>query len=45
MLYIKGSGTYWQKKKRAKWPLLPFYISANYLTPFISEETRSIKTF
>lgn len=37
-LGIKGSGAYWQKKKEQKGAVLPEYISANYLTPFISEE-------
>ena len=39
-LGIKGSGAYWQKKKEGKGALLPEYISANYLTPFISEKAR-----
>jgi hypothetical protein len=38
-LGIKGSGAYWQKKKEQKGAVLPEYISAGYLTPFISEET------
>jgi len=36
---IKGSGAYWQKKKKGE-RLLPEYLSANYLTPFISNEFR-----
>jgi len=37
---IKGSGAYWQKKKegKEKGALLPEYLSAKYLTPFISDE-------
>jgi hypothetical protein len=35
-LGIKGSGAYWQKKKDEKSAVLPEYISANYLKPFIS---------
>ena len=38
-LGVKGSGAYWQKKKEQKGALLPEYISANYLSPFINEET------
>jgi len=36
-LGIKGSGAYWQKKKESKGAVLPEYISANYLKPFISD--------
>ncbi|WOD43619.1 P63C domain-containing protein [Hwangdonia lutea] len=39
-LGVKGSGAYWQKKKEQKGAMLPEYVSANYLTPFISEEVR-----
>src|SRR5690348_6866290 len=35
---IKGSGAYWQKKKAGKSALLPEYLSARYLEPFIDEE-------
>ncbi|MCK4666399.1 P63C domain-containing protein [Candidatus Dependentiae bacterium] len=34
---IKGSGAYWQKKKQGKGALLPEYLSANYLKPFIDK--------
>ena len=34
---IKGGGTYWQKKKR-EGAVLPEYLSAKYLKPFISNE-------
>ncbi len=35
----KGSGAYWQKKKnREKGAILPEYVSAKYLKPFISDE-------
>jgi len=37
-LGVKGSGAYWQKKKKGESAVLPEYISANYLSPFISEE-------
>ncbi len=37
-LGIKGSGAYWQKKKEQKGAMLPEYISANYLQPFIDEK-------
>lgn len=38
-LGIKGGGAYWQKKKNnSDSPLLPEYLSANYLAPFISDE-------
>ncbi|MFB3057273.1 MAG: P63C domain-containing protein [Ignavibacteriaceae bacterium] len=37
----KGSGAYWQKKKSIeKGAILPEYISAKYLQPFISDEMR-----
>jgi len=35
---IKGSGSYWQKKRNKKGELLPEYLSATYLKPFISQE-------
>jgi hypothetical protein len=36
---IKGSGSYWQKKKDGeKGALLPEYLSAKYLQPFIKDE-------
>ncbi len=38
-LGVKGSGAYWKKKKEEKGALLPEYISANYLKPFIHQET------
>lgn len=37
-LGIKGGGAYWQKKKEQKGALLPEYISAKYLEPFINDE-------
>lgn len=39
---IKGSGAYWQNKKVAKneSAFLPEYLSAKYLSPFISNELR-----
>jgi len=37
-LGIKGGGAYWQKKKAKKGALLPEYVSAKYLAPFISDE-------
>jgi hypothetical protein len=41
-LGIKGAGAYWQKKKGAeKGALLPEYISAKYLQPFITDEIRA----
>lgn len=40
-LGIKGSGAYWQKKKGGEeGALLPEYISAKYLTPYVTEEIR-----
>jgi len=35
---IKGSGAYWQKKKEEKGAVLPEYLSAKYLQPFIKDE-------
>lgn len=35
---IKGSGAYWKKKKSEKGALLPEYLSAKYLQPFIKDE-------
>lgn len=41
-LGIKGSGAYWQKKKNNPGEaILPEYLSAQYLTPYISEELYS----
>jgi hypothetical protein len=37
---IKGAGAYWQKKKKGDSALLPEYLSAKYLDPFISDEMR-----
>lgn len=37
---IKGGGAYWQRKKTQGGALLPEYLSAGYLEPFISEEFR-----
>lgn len=38
----KGAGAYWRKKKEAeKGALVPEYISARYLQPFISSELRA----
>jgi len=38
---IKGSGAYWQSKKRGDLSsMLPEYISAKYLQPFVSKELR-----
>lgn len=37
---IKGAGAYWQKKKKGDGALLPEYLSAKYLEPFISDEMR-----
>jgi len=39
-LGIKGSGAYWQKKKEEKGAVLPEYLSAKYLQPFIEEKHR-----
>lgn len=39
-LGIKGSGNYWAKKKEQKGALLPEYLSAKYLEPFISEDLK-----
>lgn len=40
-LGIKGGGTYWLKKKEGG-AVLPEYLSAKYLSPFISDELRQI---
>lgn len=44
-LGTKGSGAYWQRKKRGthvqKGALLPEYISARYLAPFVSKELKA----
>lgn len=38
-LGIKGSGAYWQaKRQKTSEPLLPEYLSAKYLSPYISEK-------
>lgn len=36
----KGGGAYWKKKKQAEGAILPEYISAKNLVPYISEETK-----
>lgn len=36
----KGGGAYWKKKKQAEGAVLPEYISAKNLVPYISEETK-----
>ena len=40
-LGIKGGGAYWKKKKE-EGALLPEYLSAKYLEPYISNELREI---
>lgn len=35
---LKGSGHYWQKRKEEKGAMLPEYLSAKYLQPFINDE-------
>ena len=40
-LGIKGGGAYWKKKKE-EGALLPEYLSAKYLEPYISNESREI---
>jgi len=37
---LKGSGAYWQKKKIEKGALLPEYLSAKYLQPFLTEDSK-----
>lgn len=39
-LGIKGSGAFWQKKRDGGINLLPEYISAKYLEPFINDDLR-----
>ena len=39
-LGIKGSGAYWQKKKESKSAMLPEYVSAKYLQPFVNDKLR-----
>jgi len=39
-LGTKGSGSYWQKKRNEKGALLPEYLSAKNLEPFVSDETK-----
>jgi hypothetical protein len=38
----KGSGAHWQKKRNEKGVLLPEYVSAKNLEPFIDAETRGM---
>jgi hypothetical protein len=41
-LGVRGAGAYWERKKGAeKGALLPEYVSAKYLQPFITEEIRA----
>ena len=37
----KGSGAHWKKKKEGKGAVLPEYVSAGFLDPFIDDELRS----
>ena len=37
-LGVKGAGAYWRRKQKKEGALLPEYLSAKYLAPFISEE-------
>ncbi len=37
---IKGGGAYWEKKKKEGGAVLPEYLSAKYLEPFITNELR-----
>lgn len=39
-LGARGSGSYYQKKKKEKGALLPEYVSAKYLEPFIADDIR-----
>lgn len=38
---IKGSGAYWRNKKIDNSALLPEYLSANYLKPFVTNDLRN----
>lgn len=37
-LGVKGAGAYWRRKQKSEGALLPEYLSAKYLSPFISDE-------
>lgn len=39
---LKGSGAYWQRKRTQTHNVLPEYLSAKYLEPYISDEARVI---
>ncbi|AWW32452.1 hypothetical protein DN752_21155 [Echinicola strongylocentroti] len=39
-LGVKGGGAYWQRKKEENGAVLPEYVSAKYLEPFITKEVR-----
>ncbi len=39
-LGIKGSGAYWQKKRKGDNNLVPEYVSAKYLQPFINDDLK-----
>lgn len=39
-LGVRGSGAYWDRKRKQNSVLLPEYISAKYLEPYISERDR-----
>lgn len=36
----KGGGAYWQMKKKSEAPILPEYVSAKYLNPYISMDLK-----
>lgn len=37
-LGVKGAGAYWRRKQKNEGAMLPEYLSAKYLAPYISEE-------
>lgn len=43
-LGVKGGGAYWEKKRKSNVVLLPEFVSAQYLEPFITDEVKDLLT-
>ncbi|MFA4826884.1 MAG: P63C domain-containing protein [Candidatus Shapirobacteria bacterium] len=43
-LGVKGGGAYWEKKKKSDAVVLPEFVSAGYLAPYITDEVKDLLT-
>lgn len=43
-LGVKGGGAYWEEKKKSSKALLPEFVSAKYLQPYITDEVKELLT-